>query len=561
MYPASYGFGTKYQWDDERDLKHYIVLLCDFVHCVPALSPLYVLNGWVNYIWGLQNAAETLQLPSSKGWDYRIIDGYCYPTIILTTPEEAKQREPIFREKLRPYLENYSGVWEPNKAEMLSVYKTIKSSYGMSKYEDIKKLRNIELATVFENFIRIVNRKEAENHMIMMVPTLYMFGTFQQMWQEVFGVPSGIDPAFSRLMGGIDNLLWRFNLEIWRLGRRAIELGVAPIFEKNDDPEKVIPELEQSDAGRKWMNEYRQFLELNGWRCERMQEWNTPTWIEKPSLGIPSVKVAILTEGTSTLTGHMEQKAKERKEAEKETLSKVPVEQRGWFSLLLKGAQNSCFWNEDHPIILDFQVCAIGRWITREWGRRFTEAGCLDDPEDVYFLMPEEMRKAFIPLERINLRPYAEARKKEWQENLKKQPKPFFGDVERAAEMIAHDPSISVSVQAPIVRPELKADLYGAAAAPGVFEGTARVVMHEKQLSEVKPGDILVAPGTSPTWTAVFEIISAVVADGGGATSHAVIVAREYGIPCVAGCVEATQKIKTGQRIKVDGNLGVVYIL
>jgi pyruvate,water dikinase len=56
-------------------------------------------------------------------------------------------------------------------------------------------------------------------------------------------------------------------------------------------------------------------------------------------------------------------------------------------------------------------------------------------------------------------------------------------------------------------------------------------------------------------------MITGLITDGGGALSHPVIMAREFGLPCVSGCVEATQKIKTGQRVKIDGNLGVVYIL
>jgi phosphoenolpyruvate synthase/pyruvate phosphate dikinase len=111
------------------------------------------------------------------------------------------------------------------------------------------------------------------------------------------------------------------------------------------------------------------------------------------------------------------------------------------------------------------------------------------------------------------------------------------------------------------VREELKADLYGAAAAPGCVEGVARVIMSADQLSEIKTGEILVAPGTSAAWTVAFSIIKGLVTDGGGALSHPVIMAREYGIPCVAGCFEGTAKIKTGQRIRVDGNLGVVYIV
>ena len=113
----------------------------------------------------------------------------------------------------------------------------------------------------------------------------------------------------------------------------------------------------------------------------------------------------------------------------------------------------------------------------------------------------------------------------------------------------------------PIAREELKVDLYGAAAAPGVVEGVVRVIMGADQLAELKEGEILAAPGTSAAWTVAFNLIKGLITDGGGALSYPVIMARGYGIPCVAGCVEGTQKIKTGQRVKIDGNLGVVYIL
>jgi phosphoenolpyruvate synthase/pyruvate phosphate dikinase len=93
-----------------------------------------------------------------------------------------------------------------------------------------------------------------------------------------------------------------------------------------------------------------------------------------------------------------------------------------------------------------------------------------------------------------------------------------------------------------------------------MIEGTARVIMDAKQLSELQKGEILVAPGTSAAWTVAFSFIKGLITDGGGALSHPVIMAREYGIPCVAGCLEATQKIKTGMKVKIDGDLGVVYL-
>ena len=196
-----------------------------------------------------------------------------------------------------------------------------------------------------------------------------------------------------------------------------------------------------------------------------------------------------------------------------------------------------------------------------EFGRRFAEGGSIDDAEDINYLHPNEIRKAAIPIGRINLRPYVERRKKLHLQYLTMEPAPFFGDINQAQAVLRSDPTLSISSPLPIVREELKADLYGAAAAPGYAEGVARVVMSFEDLSSVQPGDILVAPGTSAPWTVVFSVIKGLVTDGGGALSHPVIMAREFGVPCVSGCVEATQKIKTGQRLRVDGDRGVVFIM
>ena len=74
------------------------------------------------------------------------------------------------------------------------------------------------------------------------------------------------------------------------------------------------------------------------------------------------------------------------------------------------------------------------------------------------------------------------------------------------------------------------------------------------------PGDVLVARITTPAWTSLFAMASAVVTDVGGPLSHSSIVAREYGIPAVLGTGVATQRIASGQRVRVDGDAGTVTI-
>jgi pyruvate,water dikinase len=103
--------------------------------------------------------------------------------------------------------------------------------------------------------------------------------------------------------------------------------------------------------------------------------------------------------------------------------------------------------------------------------------------------------------------------------------------------------------------------LNGFAGSPGVVEGVARVVMDVRDVGKLEEGEILVAPVTSPSWTPVFGKVAAAVSDIGGIMSHAAIVAREYGMPAVVGTGNATARISTGDRIRVDGDQGVVTIL
>ncbi|OGP64514.1 MAG: hypothetical protein A2169_13915 [Deltaproteobacteria bacterium RBG_13_47_9] len=548
-----------YEFDEENDPKTYGVLLCDLVHGKPPLKPLYIGIGWYWYYHGFRNAPEILCLPTTHGWDSRFIHGYPYITTIKTTEAEATEREPIFREKIRPFLEDFDGIWNLRKTELLRIYKEAKESRGLKAWEDIRKLSNIDLLSFFLDFTFIINRKEAETHMIMMTASYYISGLLQELWREIFGTEAPIDPDFNKIMAGYESQDIKVVRGLWRLGRRAVELGVQDVFETFDD-EGVINELGKTKAGAQWLSEYNEFLLEHGWRCERMHAYDTPAWIEKPSLGINRIKM-LMAKDVFPMDVEKVRVIEERKKTEIEVLAKVPEGQRDAFKVLMGAAQKSGFWSEDHTYFCDFYIGAIGRWIVTEYGRRFAEAGCIDDPEDIHFLHANEIRKAAIPMGRVNLRHYVERRKREWEESLKIDPKPFYGDISHAQSVLRSDPTLSVSTQVPIVREELKADLYGAAAAPGVTEGVARVIMGADKLAEIKPGEILVAPGTSAAWTVAFSIVKGLITDGGGALSHPVIMARENGIPCVAGCLEATAKIKTGQRVRVDGNRGVVYIL
>jgi phosphoenolpyruvate synthase/pyruvate phosphate dikinase len=100
----------------------------------------------------------------------------------------------------------------------------------------------------------------------------------------------------------------------------------------------------------------------------------------------------------------------------------------------------------------------------------------------------------------------------------------------------------------------------GIGASPGRVTGPACVIHGPDEFDQMKPGDILVANITTPAWTPLFAMASGIVTDVGGPLSHSSIVAREYGVPAVLGTGVATHRIRSGQRITVDGDGGVVTL-
>jgi pyruvate,water dikinase len=103
--------------------------------------------------------------------------------------------------------------------------------------------------------------------------------------------------------------------------------------------------------------------------------------------------------------------------------------------------------------------------------------------------------------------------------------------------------------------------LTGLAGCPGVVRGRARIVIDPSDPGDLGPGDVLVAPLTDPSWTPLFVPVDAVVVDVGGQMSHAVIVSRELGLPCIVAVTGATRSIPDGALVEVDGAAGTVTVV
>jgi phosphoenolpyruvate synthase/pyruvate phosphate dikinase len=103
--------------------------------------------------------------------------------------------------------------------------------------------------------------------------------------------------------------------------------------------------------------------------------------------------------------------------------------------------------------------------------------------------------------------------------------------------------------------------LQGVPGCPGVARGRARVILDSHDPTALEPGDVLVAPITDPSWTPLFVPASGVIVDVGAPLSHAIIVSRELGIPCVVSVTDATRRIPDGAMVEVNGDTGTVTVI
>jgi pyruvate,water dikinase len=539
------------------------VWFLDGTHSLPPWTPMF------SWFWcgpsrgcahGMQYAADKLSIPTHKGmFDFHLRGcGYMTPTVVKDE-EEVKARQVKFKEALKPYVEDFDGLWKGYRDELVGMYRSLQAV-------DLDTCSNSELEKQFR-LTDDMYRRMWEIHWLMFDVAMNCWVAFQEMTTNLFGVDQA-SPEFQKATTGFDSKAFQLDRRQWELGQDAYKKGIADVF--SSEASQVIPQLEKTEAGREWLKEFRAFLEEDGWRSGRECEINEPTWIEDPAIPIRNIQNLMKTDGgkgTYKLGVMIPEHAREREAAQEALLQKVPAEQRDWFEALMKVAAAAGPFSEEHGHYCEFWSHAMIRRCCLAIGRRFVKAGAIDKAEDIFFLNGDEVYSSILCPEYLNIRSIANQRRKDWEEWRQEEHRPMIGNVTPQEAMgfmlSAKDPCVMECGfgRLPQVREELKADLYGIPVSMGVAEGPARQVTTLEQLAEVQPGEIIVCPVADPGWTPVFGYIKGVVAGQGGALHHAAIIGREYGIPVVSNVFDGIKKIKTGQRIKVDGNLGVVYIL
>jgi pyruvate,water dikinase len=552
-----------YDLIEEIDLPEMHSWFLDGTHSVPPWTPLY---GWY---WirlcshGTKSAAAELSIPTCKGWEMRFRDGGSYNAFnIVRDQKEIETRSIEFRKRLRPWIEDFDGLWDKGKKELLGIYDNLKAL-------DVDNATNLQLYT--HNYdLMMAYKRMWEIHFTGMYASYMAWLLTEDMCKERFGIRDQ-DPEFQDMMRGFDNKIYEMDKKLWDFGQTAIQMGLDNIFKENE-PQSILTTLQQSKKGKEWFKTFMDYLktdEVGGWRMRRMNELTEPYWLEDPATPIGVIKDYIIRGTSYDLEATRAGLAKKREAAISSFLKRVAPNERELFGGLIRLAGKASSYSEEHDLYCELMVQALMRRGYLAMGKRLAQCGTIDKQDDIFMLNPDEIDRVMMVPEAHDLRWITKRRRAEWDEWQTRPNPPLITDRANFNEAVGKDLMPSGDVIAlkivvgelPEAKPELNADMFGICGCAGEAEGTARVVVYYEDLKQVKPGDILVCPGTNPAWTPVFGIVKGVITDRGGTLSHAAIIGREYGVPTIVNTFEGTAKIKTGQQIRINANEGAIFIL
>ncbi len=303
-----------------------------------------------------------------------------------------------------------------------------------------------------------------------------------------------------------------------------------------------------------FLAEGRRFLERFGSRGPNEWELRSHTWGTRPEIVLAALDVMRKAPDHDSPAAHAAEREAERATATAEVRAALAgnAEALGQFEAGLRCALLFAPGRERSKTT-NIKLVHEQRLALRELGRRAAEAGHLASAEQVFMLTDDEL--ADFAADPSKLGPELAEREQTYLTLADVEP-PFI--VYREAPPVSSWPRRDAATFETWAPGSMHSGIPGCA---GVAEGRARIVLDPADPAGLEPGDILVAPVTDPAWTPLFVPAAAVVCDVGAQITHAVIVSRELGIPCVVSVTGATKSIPDGALIRVDGAAGTVTLL
>lgn len=354
-------------------------------------------------------------------------------------------------------------------------------------------------------------------------------------------------------------------LKLWELSRLVQnEPGLQQLFALHA-PEEIWQQLRQPEFSN-FRTLFLDYLEQWGFRSSGELMLTVPSPQEHPLNTLALLKVYVARSGASP-TELLREQTTAREDLTQRVMSAItpqawrrnlPLLSRAWWIRQLLRATHGAIRLRERARFRQARLYVHLRHIALAVGERLHQTGMIDTPEDVFFFTDDELDDllsghAMFP---NSVRTQA-AQRREWQFKLAAHTPPdhFVLPCGRYLPQQSGFSSDHSGLKSASSR------LQGVPACGGRVTANAVVLKSAAEGHSLQEGDILVTRQTDPGWASVFFLVSGLVVERGGMLSHGAIIAREYGIPAIVGVVDATQTIRTGNRLSLDGDQGVIDIL
>jgi len=586
MYPYHYMYST-----DNPDRTKYEENMFWFYDGLHYPEPMYPFDIIWDEAWFLalsQYNSRIFIVPPAMGIDHRIHNGYIYITPLpVLNPEEIPKRAEHFMRRAGYYYQNWNKLNENWETKMKGIIKELVETKipSLPEMEDESVVTEgmgistgYKLLNAYDKLIDLgILCWQYHFEFLNIGYAAYVF--FVDFCQKAF--PDIPLQKITQMVAGIDVIMYRPDEELKKLAKLCVELGLEDCATCGD-ANAVLKAMEGSENGKKWLAALSEARDPwfyvstgTGWYHHDLS-WND-------DLNIPLDFMRIYLDKlrkNESIARPTEQVAAERDRLTEGYRALLNTEEdRATFDQMLGTARTVFPYVENHLFYVEHWFHSIFWNKMREVGKILVQHKFIEDVEDVWYLKRSEVKEVLWDLvtswatgsvgrgtltwpKEIDWRKGVMEKFRQWR------PPDAMGTVpETITEPftimlwgITSDAMTQWSKLKAIAEGDLT-KIVGFPGSPGTVEGPARVCRTAKEIGDLKAGEILVAPTTSPSWAPAFQKIAAAITDVGGVMCHAAIVCREYGLPAVVGTGSATSRIKTGQRIRLNGATGEIDIL
>jgi pyruvate,water dikinase len=527
-------------------------------------SPLYPLDAY--FTVSMMDLAQSyfytryFAMPTSGGRATLLVMGRVFRTSY--PPRGADLAE--FERRLQAYLERWDERYEEWKTEVLRIVDEMRRiptdlPQGLEDICVVEKGGGFSPYAVLEGWMRLYTlwlRLWFKHYEFLMVGYL-LYHLFHKFLKTFF--PNIPEHHVIDMLRPDEMDIWRPHLILKRLADRARELGLEQQVLSAGSAKELEERLAQAgEAGALWLAEWE--AAKYPWfyisTAAGFHHWEE-RWINNLDIPLTLLK-RYIREGPG------EPRRLSPDELAARYAELLPEEVRRSFWDYLHHARKAFRYIEEHSFYVEHLGFTVGYGKVRDYGRLLKKLGVLDDAEDIFLLRWDEVFHGLLDgltawangtEPRLRLREVVHSRRLLLEELRRAEAPPHLG----APPEDIRDSNL-VMLHRAQARATPDGALAGVPASPGRARGVAVVVRDAEDLKRVGPGAVAVVKALYPSWLSALAAAAGIVAEAGGVLSHTAIVARELGKPAVVAVEGATEKIREGTAVEVDGYEGLVYV-